>query len=173
MLTQATSFFRNAVRSIEDRSIVGRVNNIIIDPENGKILAFTLESFMSAPKVLSPSDIVGYSPGMIVIQNREHILPIKEIVRAYLVWKQKIDLLDCICKTESGKILGEIEDYLIDLNDMRVVKYYVKGGNIFSPFSPNRIILAEKTIKIKRKSVIVQDEEEQMIDKSMAKAANS
>lgn len=171
MLTQATSFFRNAVRSIEDRHIVGRVNNLVVDPENGKILAFTLESFLSKLKVISPSDVIGYSPGIIIIRNREQILPIREIVRAHNVWKKKIDLLSCTCKTESGKYLGEIDDYLIDLDDMRIIKYYVRGSSFFSPFAPNRIILASKTIKIKRGVVIVQDEEEQMKDFAAAKTS--
>ena len=173
MLVQATSFFRNAVRSIEDRTIAGKVNNLIVDPENGKVLAFVLECFLSHPKVVSPQDIVGYSPGVIIIRNCAQIIPLKEIVRAYEIWKKKIDLLDCTCKTESGKYLGEIDDYLIDLETMQVMKYYVRGGTIFSPFSPNRIILASKTVKIKRGLVVVQDEEEQVVEKTMAKAISS
>ncbi len=173
MLIQATNLNNNAIRSLEDRNLAGRIRNIIIDPDNGQIIAFVLSQFWGEPRVISPKDVVGFSPGMIVIRNNEVILSLKDIVRAQKVWDNKIHLINSKCKTESGKILGNIDDFLIDLETMIVVKYYVSGNNILSPLAPNRIILASKTIKITKGLVIVQNEEEQMSQKEMAKVANT
>ncbi len=171
MLVQATSLNNNAVRSLEDRQIVGRINDLIVDPKNGQILALVLSKIWGMPKVISPMDIIGFSPGIVIIKNRDSILSIKDIVRAWEVWKQKIHIIGSTCKTESGKILGNIEDYLIDLKTMTIIKYYISGNHILSPFAPNRIILASKTIKIKKDLILVQDEEKQMSEKEIAKAS--
>ncbi|MFH1749927.1 MAG: hypothetical protein ABH837_03495 [bacterium] len=173
MLIQATSLSNNAIRSLEDRNLAGRVRNIIVDPDNGQIIAFVLSQFWGKAKVVSPMDVVGFSPGMLVIRNDEVILPLKEIVRAQKIWKDKIHIINSVCKTESGKVLGTIDDFLIDLDNMLVVKYYISGNNILAPLSPSRIILANKTVKITKGLVIVQDEEEQMSQKEMAKVVNT
>lgn len=173
MLVQATSLNNNAVRSLEDRHIIGRIHDIIVDPNNGQVIALTLTKLWGAPKVISPMDIVGFSPGIVIVKNKEAIVPLKDIVRAHKVWKKKIRLISCTCKTESGKILGNVDDFLIDFDSMIVAKYYISGNHPLTPFAPNRIILANKTIKIKRGLITVQDEEKQMTEKEMAKATNS
>ena len=168
MLIQATFLNNNAVRSLEELGIVGRISDIIVDPENGQLLALVLAKFLGAPEVISPMDIVSFSPGNVLIKTKDAILPLKDIVRAQKIWQEKIRLIGSLCKTESGKILGTIDDFLIDLDTMLVAKYYVGGNHILAPLAPNRIILANKTIKIKKGLVTVQDEEQQMTDKAVA-----
>jgi uncharacterized protein YrrD len=171
MLVQASSLQNNRIQSLEDQQTVGKISDIVVDPDNGQILGLVITSFMAKPRVLSPLDVVGFSPDLVAIKNKDVVLDLSEIVRADKVWKQKIRLINSVCKTESGKFLGWVEDYVIDLDTMTVIKYYVNGQRLLS-FGPGRIILADHTVSIKPGLVIVEDDEDQTTRKAPAKAVS-
>ncbi|HRY60104.1 MAG TPA: PRC-barrel domain-containing protein [Patescibacteria group bacterium] len=134
---------------------IGTTGSIIIDPNNGQVLAFTLNKkfFWEKPLILTMQDVSGAYIDGIVVRSIESIVPIDEVVRVKKVWDQKIFLLKARVTTQNGNRIGYIEDFIFDTVDGRLATIVVK--KLFS--GERRIINANRIISIDRYGVVVRD----------------
>jgi len=143
-MIEATKLIGLPVAAEDTLSKAGEIRQIVVDPENGHILGFSVSgSLFSHPKVLSIMDVKFWDPAGLVTEKQNNLVEIKEIVRVQNVLAKKIDLLQMPAKTQSGKSLGHVENFLIDTNTETVVKYYLRDL-----LGKSRILPSDKVISI-------------------------
>ncbi len=166
MFVQITNLIGQPVYCVETHSALGRINNPVIDPENGQIIAFLVStSFLGALKVLSIKDIIAVKADFLVIQKETALVEPEEIIKVAEILKKNIKVLENWAKTDKGEWLGKVEDLLIETETFSVTKYYIRGTAFgfrllpfLGTFKENRIIPAENIIKIGPKVIIVREE---------------
>ncbi|OGD57184.1 hypothetical protein A2V71_02065 [Candidatus Berkelbacteria bacterium RBG_13_40_8] len=154
MFIEAKKLMGMPVAAMDTQSKIGEIREIIVDPENGRLLGFLIKEggIFSSNKVLSAVDIREWDPNGIVTESVENLVPPQEIIRINDILKQKIFLIGMPAKTESGKSLGNVEDLLIDADASCVAKYYLKDllGN-------SRVLTADKVVKIDKQVTFADD----------------
>ena len=128
MMIEAKNLINLPIASEEDQEKIGEIIDIVIEPENGRVLGFLVKEggMFSTVKALSVVDIRDWDTNGIVTRTFENIVEPKEIIRLNELYEKNIILLNMKAKTESGKSLGKVENYLIDTETEMVVKYYLK-----------------------------------------------
>lgn len=146
------------------RNPIAYVSDIIIDPENGKVLAFLLQNL----HIVVPMDIehVGSS---ITILERERIVPMSEVLRVQEVYNMGIPLLASrVIAEHDATFIGRVFDYEIDTTHMVLKSIHV--AKTFLLFHvQERIILSKHIVKISKNLIVVKD---MPIAEEKAKAAS-
>ncbi|MCL5410437.1 MAG: PRC-barrel domain-containing protein, partial [Patescibacteria group bacterium] len=145
MFIEATKLIGLPVGARDTQEKAGTIRQILVDPENGQLLGFSVqvEGFFSPQKVLSIIDIIDWDPVGLVTASIDNLVDPSEIVRLKAIIDKKIYLLGMKAKTESGIGLGEVENFLIDTNTQSVTKYYLKDL-----LGKSRILTSDKVSRI-------------------------
>jgi len=153
MFIEAKKLIGLPVAATDTQSKVGEIRQVLIDPENGRLLGFLVATgeLFGPRKVLSVIDIKEWDPNGIVVTSIENLIGKSEIVRIKEILKQKVFILGMKAVTESGKSLGKVEDILLDTDTECVVKYYLKD------LMQSRVFPAEKVVKIEKQIVFSDD----------------
>lgn len=154
MLIQSSTILGLPIGSMDSQSKIGTIKNLVIDPENGELIAFfvSIGGLFQSDKVLSSHDILDFDQKGIVVRSEENLLEKNEIIKVNKIWKDRITVLNQKALTASGKNLGKINDSLIDTSTCMINKYYIHG--LFE----DRILSADKVVKINKKGVIFSDD---------------
>jgi sporulation protein YlmC with PRC-barrel domain len=152
---------------LETDSKVAKVLGVIIDPENGKLVAFKVTPSILSYRIISPRDVVGVQPNFIAIAKESAIVKPEEILHVKKIIDDEILILGNWIKIKDGEWLGKVEDLVIDSETLSVVKLYVKGLAIgiqtkpfFGTFKENRILDYKNVLSIKKDFIIVKSEPE-------------
>ena len=154
MYIQATQILKKPIVAFDIKKTVGNINKIIVNPENGKVLAFLVFRLFQKPKLVLLEDVLELSQNGILINNEESLISPIEVIRVDSLLRQRIEILNMKAKTKSGKYLGRVEDYLIDPQTSSIAKFYLKG----SIFSSSLILPMDKVVEIKKNTVIFSDD---------------
>jgi sporulation protein YlmC with PRC-barrel domain len=157
MLIKGTTLINKQIRSTQDASFLGRVADLIIDPENGKLLALKLRSKIFQPKIICTIDIQGYTPLFLVAKDDSVVVSAEEVIRVKNVIDKKIMIIGNKVKTEAGKKLGICEDILIDTSTCMIIKFYVKASTMLGPLQPDLIIPSSRVVRIDRDAIVVKE----------------
>ena len=158
MFIEAKKLVGLPVAAFDTQRKIGVIRELIIDPENGHLMGFLVQvasaswRIFSAGKILSEVDIREWDPNGIVTEKEENLVEREEIVRIDNILKQNISLLGMSAKTESGKGLGNVENFLIDTDTSTVAKYYLKDL-----LGKSRIFTSEKVVKIDKFIIFADD----------------
>lgn len=154
MLIEASKLINLPIGALDAQSKIGSVQNIIVDPKNGELLGFFVKEgrFFSPTLVLSTQDVTEFDANGLVTKNIENFVELKEIIKIKDAVKKNIKIIGANAITESGNKIGRVFDLLINTETSMVAKYYIKG------FFQDKIIPAEKIIKINKKGVIFSDD---------------
>ena len=159
MLRQTSSIIDASILELDSGNSVGKIRNLITDPQGKKIMAFLVSpSFPFGPnRVLAPVDIVEYGPQIIIIRNKEALIEPSEIATLTELIKQKITPLNKVVLTLRGKRLGIVEDLVIEENGATIVRYYLKPSLITLLASSELILPADNVIQIEKNRVLAKD----------------
>lgn len=154
MFIEARKLIGLPVAAMDTQSKIGEIRQILVDPENGRLLGFEIATggILNPKKILATTDIRDWDPNGIVTASIDNLVESKEVVRIKEVLDRKIFLIGMKAKTESGKGLGMVEDLLIDTDTECVAKYYLKDL-----LGKARILTADKVIKIDRQIIFADD----------------
>lgn len=144
MLIQASNLYGQPIITDENKEQVGRVSGIIIDPENGRVLAFMSNTLFQKPRVVAEQDVLDITRAGIIINDARAMISPSEIIKVEKVIKKKIQILGSSTITESKKKLGIVEDFVIETDTATIIKFYIKGG----VFAPSLILSSDNVIKI-------------------------
>lgn len=154
MIIEAKKLIGLPVAAMDVRAKVGVVSEVLIAPENGKLLGFLVKvpGFFAPQKALTVSDIKNWDPKGLVTDSFENIVDPDEIVRIKEVLDKKIILIGLKAKTQSGKNLGVVDNFLVDTETETVIKYYLKDL-----LGKSRIFTADKVIAIDKEILFSDD----------------
>lgn len=154
MLIQASTILNLPVAATDTHSAIGRVRQIVINPENGTLLGFVVKplGFFSKEKILSEQDMVEIDKNGIVTKSEENLVESSEVVRIAKVLKVNINIIGQNAITESKKNLGKIYDYVLDTEMQLISKYYIHS------MLAEKILPHDKVVKIDKKAVVFSDD---------------
>jgi len=160
MLKTITSILRAKLVDWENSQTIGIVSDWVIDPSQKKISALIvrLPGIFKKTSVVTTVDVVEYGPGMVVVRNQNAVVPIHEVAGLDKLVKSKQKIIGCPVETQSGKILGGVEDLLFETTDSTIQKIYLRPHILNLLKSPDLIIGADKIVEIKTRKIIVRDD---------------
>ena len=108
---------------VEDvRRPVGKVRDIVVDPENGNLVAFAVNS--ARTRIIVPRDVekLGH---YLLIRDRDDVCSSDEILRVKEILNSNIRILKSRVETADGEYLGRVYDYSIDITLGKLKKIFV------------------------------------------------
>lgn len=159
MFKQASSILGGQIISFKTGRKIGEVLDFVADSNSGQILALVAKKsiFGKPKKIISTVDVLEIVSKAVVVNSEESITLPEEVVRASEIIKTKIKLLGNRVKTESGKYLGRVSDFVFEMPGFNLSKLYL-SENIFSLVAGEKVIDASKIKKITKHAVIVSDD---------------
>jgi len=140
------------------------IEDVIVDPETGRIVAFLADGKRNI--VVTPSDILAIKHG-VWIKDAEDLGTIEDILRVSKVVNDFGSFFMKKVVTENGKVLGKVVDMYFDSQISQLTKLHV-AKNIFGFVQyDQRILLAKDIIEARKDAIIVIDDEAK--EKSSAK----
>lgn len=133
-------------------SALALINDIVIDPDTGKVLAFIVKN----NHIIVPLDVLRIARGLF-IADKSHILPLDEVQRVANVLQKYIKIIGARVITERDKLyIGKTVDYEIDTTHMVLNAIYAAKTFFFFRFH-ERIISYRSIVEIKKETIIVKD----------------
>ncbi|MEI6266809.1 MAG: PRC-barrel domain-containing protein [bacterium] len=168
MIKKSSELIGKPVILQREKAVVGLVKSFVIDPETGELVGLlVLEGFGSRNlKSLAIKDVTTITKEYFLIGSYENLGELDEIVRIKKVLDKKIGINKCNVYTVSGKFLGRVKDFSINLTFMRLEKifvdslwiistarHYIISFNQIISIEPGKIIVEDATVS-KKKSVL-------------------
>lgn len=139
----------------DSRTSFAAVKDVVMDSENGKILAFIVD--VRRNLIVTPSDVVFWTD-RILIHGQESIIEASEVLRVINVQKKNVHIQKSRVETESGKFLGSVIDFSVGNKDFILKKIFVAKGFLGLFHYENRIIPWKNIIEILPSKIIVKDD---------------
>lgn len=154
MFIEAKKLLNLPIAALDVQGKIGEIKKIIIDPTNGNVLGFLIQTggVFSAKKVIASLDIREWDTNGLVTESIENLIEQGEIIRIKEILDEDFSLIGLKAKTESGKNLGQVEDFLIDTENQCVVKYYLKDL-----LGKKRVLSYDRVIKIDKEIIFSDD----------------
>ncbi len=150
-----SKIIRSYVFREESLRPIASVRDLVIDPNNGKVVA--IEVNRGRKMVISPMDITAWGSAM-KIGGRDDIVNVDELVRVKEVWERRAQIFGQKVETEGGKVLGKVIDFVIDGKFLVLKKLYVAKVFLGLLKFDSRIILAKNIIEILPNKIVVKDD---------------
>jgi uncharacterized protein YrrD len=154
----ATELINRGVILRQENALVGRVQEVIINPADGKFMGFLLKEGFGKERIkaLAEKDILGLNDQYVLIASYGVLGDVEDIVRINEVTKQKIPIIKNKVYTLSGTYLGKIRDFSIDLTQAKLSRLYVIPV-FLKKFTAELIIESKCIVSIKKDRVVVDD----------------
>ncbi len=130
------------------------VKDLIVDPENGKLLAFVVN--LSKNLIIVPFDIISWKE-VIRIHNGDSIIEGNEVIRIAEVQKRGVKIFHNKVETKDGQKLGKVNDFSVNSNSLMLQKLYLSKGILGLVRYESRIISAKNIIEILPEKIVIKD----------------
>jgi sporulation protein YlmC with PRC-barrel domain len=138
----------------ENGQAVGRIFELIMETETGKLVGFLLAP--NGKKVIMAQDVSLWNR-QLVISDLDDIFDTEEMVKIQEILKRKIPIIKNRVVSESGDYLGQVFDFALDTKFFTLTKIVV-AKNFFGIFQYDEKIIAQKNIvEIKKTAIIVKN----------------
>ena len=162
MLITSSRLLGTSVLSLQTGAPVGHINEIIIDPDTLKIVAFRLESHLvskTGNSLLDVNSIREYSDYGMVIDSIEELVADDDIIRISEILALNFDLINLKVETKKHSRLGKIIEYTLNSDDFAIQQIIVKRPTLKAFLDPELTISCKEIIEVTQSKVVVKDEE--------------
>lgn len=144
---------------VSNNKEIGKVKELIINFETGKLLGFQLsEGLLKELRVLRLEDVKEMKDTKIFVDNDISIKPLHNFSQFEDLLKKEIKIKDNNVVTESGRELGTIVDFSLDEVSYKIDKLFVKNSFLRDLFKGKLIISFDKIISISKSAIVVKDD---------------
>jgi hypothetical protein len=153
---------------------VRTVQDLVIDPANGRVIALVVDARRGL--IIVPSDILGIKHG-VYIRDRDDIIEASDVLRVMAVMNEYGGLIGKKVVGEGaalegsedggsaesederpvGDVIGKVNDYVIDGRGLVLKKIYTSRSVLGMFHFDNRIIGAKSIVEIRPEEVVVKD----------------
>lgn len=138
----------------EEGARAGTVKDILIDPETGKVCAFSVSK--RSKRIIAPADILKWN-NKIIIHDQFDIVEPEEISNACKIIENNIPIYRNMVYTQEGEYIGKVTNIGID-NNFFILTCLIVAKTAFGIFEHNeKIITAKDIIEITAKKIIVKN----------------
>ena len=160
MLKLVSEVLGSKVVEFDGNTTIGEIINWVVDPNTRRVVSFVIKQggLLSAPSALTTIDIVEYGPGIVVVRNQASVVPPHEVAGLPKLLKAGHRIIGGSAQTQSGRILGTVENVLFETTDSTIQKIYVKPRIIDMVRYPDLVIPADQIVSIEPRRTIFTDE---------------
>lgn len=153
----ASEFGRTAIITREERTILGSLQDVIINPENGDAIGISFQVANAKNKIMvaNTSDIAGVGTNFIMIRSIDSASLPDEIIRIKEVLDKDMEIAGSKVVDEDERHLGKVRDWSIDLKRMRLERLYVVSSSLIKMLAQDLIITANDIVKIEKDKITV------------------
>jgi uncharacterized protein YrrD len=143
----------------QEHALLGKVSDIIFNPENGKVLGlYCFDPILKTKRVIVPSEIKRFSNHRILIEGYDSLSDPEDMIRIKEAEKVNAKIIKETVFTESGQKLGKVTGATIDTRSWELNRLYVNSAMGLQFLAKELIIPAKKIVKIDKKEIIVTDD---------------
>ena len=161
MLITSTRLLNAPILSVQASAPIGRISEIIVDPDELKIIAFRLTgpSISHSNNLLDVKSVREYSTYGLVIDSDEELIGPDDVIKIQKVLSLNFKLIDLKVETKKGSKLGRVADFTLTSDDFVVQQIIVKRPAIKSLIDPELTISRNEIVEITDYKIIIKDEE--------------
>ena len=158
-LRQISDIHQIPVLDLETGDILGQAVDWVVDPAHQKIAAYVLSpgTLWHKTEVIVPVDIVEYGPKMIIVRDQQAVITPDEIVGLPELLRNKVRLRGAKVESESGKNLGVVEDFTIEIIGSTIQQYYIQSATLIGGLANTWVVSADKVIRVEQHKIILPD----------------
>lgn len=169
MLVISEAVSDKKVMSIHAGGAIAITGDAIIDPKNLKIVAFSVAAKgLKYFSVIHSSDIREWSALGVIINSEDDVMEVDEnMPKIREIIESNFKLEGIGVRTEAGKRLGRVKNYVFETDGFFVVKFYVEKSSMLGLFSQPLVIERDSVVNVTNKFIVISD------DKAKAKVKAS
>lgn len=169
MLILSEAISGKKVMSIHAGGAIAAASEAIVEPKNLKIVGFSVFARgIDYFSVVHSSDIREWSALGIIINSEDDVMEVDEnMPKIREIVESKFKLEGIGVRTESGKRLGRVKNYVFETDGYFVVKLYVEKAGLLSLMSQPLVIDRDTVVNVTNKFIVISD------DKAKAKVRGS
>lgn len=135
------------VISLRTGSVIAELGEPIIDPYHLRVVAFYINDATvdSEASVLYTDDIRMFQSDGAVVNDSDNILTLDGLPRLQKIINYEFALDDIKVIDTSGRRLGKVDDYIVELANFNVEQLYIKP-KFFESFNTTSIIIGRRQI---------------------------
>ncbi len=154
---------RKPVVSRQTGQTLGKVEEGVVDPDTGKIIAFRI-----GEDWIPFSEVQEFEEERILIRSEKSLLPLEELPRAKQIKEKGPKVWRAHVYTENGKFLGKVADLIFEEHSGEILRYYVEVPFLLNPLKSHLVIPKEEVLRIERKGLIVKEPEKKVPAQALA-----
>ncbi len=158
MYSLASDLVDQPIISLQTGQVVAWAAPPVLNIDNLEVVAFTcVIPHQKEPLLLLTGDIRQYAADCIIIDDEDELTSPHDIVRFTTDLSHNYSPLGKPVVADTGRKLGTVEDYSINLETHRVQKLYIRQSLLRALFGSNLIIDRTQIIDITPKQITVRD----------------
>lgn len=171
MLVLSEAIYGKRVMSIHAGGRIAEIQNAVIDPQNLKIVGFSVMARgLKYFSVLHSSDIREWSSLGAIVNSEDSVMEVDEnMPKIKNLVEEGFELAGISVRTESGKRLGKVKNFVFETDGFFVVKIYVENRGLLSLFNGIRVIERDSVVNVTKKYLVVADDVLKIKSKKKAK----
>lgn len=114
MARRDKDFLGLEVISLEDASVIGEVDGLIVDETVAAVVGLIIDMGIHEAKVIAYSDLLSVGDDAVMVESSAVVLPISEHATLREVAEREVEVCDAYAITDKGDVVGAIGDYFID-----------------------------------------------------------
>lgn len=142
------------IRDRATKGLLGRVADIVVNPDDGKVLALFTNAARSL--IVPTVDVLRMTREEIFVEDHEALTPPEHIVRIQEVVQTRVAILKNRVFTLSRQFLGTVIEFEIETNGWVVAKIEVAKTILNIP-TQKKLIDAREIVRITKNEITVQD----------------
>ena len=158
MYAHASKLLGQSVISLQSGEVVAWVNQPVLEIGNLEMIALSCKSpHQKGQLMLMARDIRQFATDCVIVDSEDELTNPTEIVRLKSSLKHPYSPLDKLVVADTGRKLGVVGDYTINLETNRVQKLYVRKPLFHAWLGSNLIIDRTQIIDITPHRITVRD----------------
>lgn len=160
MLKSISEVVGSRLVDLDKSQTIGEVVNWVVNPDERRLSALIVRpaGLFAKTMVVTTADIIEYGPRMVVVKNQLAVVLPDEVSGMPKLLRSKFRLLGGRVETQSGRLIGQIEDIMFETTDSSLQKFYVKPPLLGLVTRPDVIIGVDKVVRIEPRRIIVNNE---------------
>lgn len=146
------------ILSLHMTSRIGTVRDLIINPNNLEVIALVVDRLRRSDEIVLPvASVREFSKMGLIIDSEDEFVGAGDVVKIAEIIKLDFQLKNLNVRTNSGKKLGYVKDFLLSTNDFAIERLVVHRPVLFSLSDAEFYIARSQIIKVTNRNLIVED----------------
>lgn len=158
-LRRISDIQQTPILDLETGDILGQILDWYVNPQQQRVVAYLVShpTLWRKAKIIVPADIVEYGPKMVIVRDREALITSDEIVGLATLVADGMNLLGFRAETESGKLLGLVSDFVIEIVGGTIQQYEIKSPTLIGALQNNLLLAANQVVRVDQYRLVFPD----------------